>query len=76
VLPPVPQFDLEQHLQRKGVDANGKKVAKAEKVICPCGCGKMIAPELYKTGAAWHKERNSVAVRQQKISNKLKAKKK
>ena len=76
MLPPVPQFDLEQHLQRKGLDANGKKVTKAEKVICPCGCGKMIAPELYKTGAAWHKERNSVAVRQQKISNKLKAKKK
>lgn len=71
---PMPQFDLETHNQRRGLDANGKKVQKQEKVICPCGCGKMIAPELYKTGAAWHKERNSVAVRQQKIANKLKAK--
>lgn len=75
MLVPIPQFDLDQHMQRKGLDANGKKIEKQAKVLCPCGCGKMIAPELYKTGAAWHKERNSVAVRQQKISNKLKKKK-
>jgi hypothetical protein len=41
------QFDLEQHNQRKGLGADGKKVEKQAKVICPCGCGKMIAPELY-----------------------------
>ena len=32
-------------------------------MVCPCGCGKMVAKSLYKTGGAWHAQRNSKEVR-------------
>ena len=70
------KFDLEAHNMRKGLSKEGKKVEKAQKVLCACGCGKMISPDLFKTGGAWHAERNSVAIKQEKIKNKLKQQKK
>lgn len=45
-------------------------------VICPCGCGKMIPKALYKTGAAWHAQRNSKEAMQQKAKAKLQVKEK
>ena len=88
------KFDAEAHAQRQAAKGKGKDKG-VQKVICPCGCGKMIPAELYKTGSAWvsatttpvsypllplavnqHAERNSNKVKEKKIANKLKQKKK
>ena len=46
------KFDAEAHAQRQAAKGKGKDKG-VQKVICPCGCGKMIPAELYKTGSAW-----------------------
>jgi hypothetical protein len=54
------KFDLEAHNARKASKQKPKKGdAERKKVLCPCGCNKMIDAALYKTGASWHAERNS-----------------
>ena len=60
------KFDADAHAARKAGKDN-----KAEKVICPCGCGKMVAKALYKTGGAWHSQRNSKEVMDKKVKAKL-----
>ena len=48
------KFDLEAHNARKAAKQKPKKGdAERKKVLCPCGCNKMIDAALYKLGALY-----------------------